>query len=279
MLQKFVAPLLAATCVVVAPVTALAALPVAPPLVLGDAKTIRPFQCELVTTHEFQAEGNTPSKEESRAKYYSSGSRLRIDNLDDKSVFIMHADKSVLYTYEGEGDTWFRVPLAAYTQVARQQAFGTSGNRQAYQKGTQARQPTTVTLTTEDGKAHRVTFKPSAPESIDGKLCDVMTILDETDKAELKTWTWREKGMVLKTWSKDETGVHTVLYQNFSEAETPGEMFLPPPEARVKELSLKAAKEELQKAFVEGIREGAKEAVKDAVTDTLRNALPIGLPW
>lgn len=278
MIKTLIAPVLAATCLVLAP-AAWAALPVAPPVALGQAQTAKPFQCELVTTHEYQAEGQAPTKEESRSRYYASGSRLRIDNLDDRSVFIMHSDKSVIFTYEGEGDTWFRVPLAAYTQVARQQAYSTPANQQTYQKGAQSKKPTTVTLKGEDGQTRKVTFKPGAPEAIDGKLCDVMTLVDEADKSELTTWTWREKGLVLKTRSKDETGVHTLLYRNYQEAETPGEMFLPPPEARVKELSLKAAKEELQRAFIEGIREGAKNAVTDAVSDTIRNAVPIRLPW
>gem|GEM_PF-6754177 len=278
MLKTLIAPVLAATCLVIAP-AAWAALPIAPPVALGQAQTAKPFQCELVVTHEVQAEGEAPTKEESRSRYFSSGSRLRIENLDDQSIFIMHADKSVIFTYEGEGDTWYRVPLAAYSQVARQQAFSTPQNQTAYQKGAQSKKPSTVMLKGEDGQTRKVTFKPGPPERIDGKLCDVMTILDETDKSELTTWTWRETGRVLKTLSKDESGVHTVLYRNFKEAETPGEMFLPPPESRVKELSLQAAKEELQRALWEGAREGAKKAVTDAVSDTIRNAIPVRLPW
>jgi hypothetical protein len=277
--QKLFASVLAASCLVLAPAAAWAALPIAPPLALGQAQTAKSFQCELVTTHEYQAEGEAPSKEESRSRYYSSGSRLRIDNLDDRSVFIMHADKSVLFTYEGEGDTWFRVPLAAYTQVARQQAYSTPANRQAYQQGAKAKKPTTVTMQGEDGKPRKITFKPGAPETLDGKVCDVMTLVDDADKSELTTWTWREKGLVLKTRSKDSNTISTLVYRNYQEVETPGEMFLPPPEARVKELSVKAAKEELQRAFIDGIRDGAKEAVTDAVSDTIRNAIPIRLPW
>lgn len=278
MIKTLLAPVLAATCLLSAP-AAWAALPVAPPLAFGQAQSAKAFQCELVTTHEVQAEGEAPSKVESRARYYFSGSRLRIDNLDDGSIFIMHSDKNVIFTYEGEGDTWFRVPLAAYTQVARQQAYSTPANQQTYQQGLKSKTPTTVALKGEDGQTRKVTFKPGTPEMIDGKLCDVVTLVDESDKSELTTWTWREKGRVLKTRSKDETGIQTLLYRNYQEKDTPGEMFLPPAEARVKELSLKAAKEELQRAFIEGIREGASRAVTDAVTDTIRNAVPIRLPW